>query len=133
MSDYQSLKAGLYSFLAANAITPYIYLRELPQNPSYPATVYDVTRDDTIDIHQQGPGLRASIVQIDVLAETVAAAEEAMEKYYLLLAGYKGSLGVAGFTNVAIYDEGLNLDMGFENESTGGKIEIRGRSFRVTY
>lgn len=128
-----SIKLGIYDFIKRLKITTYCYMRELPQNPSYPATVYNLTDDYTSDIHQQGPGLREAIVQIDVLAETVKAAEEAMESYYVALAGYRGSLGIAGFTDVCIYDEGMNLDEAFENESLNNKVEIRGRAFRIIY
>ena len=133
MTNYISLKAGLFKFLLAQGITTYVYYRELPQNPSYPATVYTMTDDYTADEHQQGPGLRRAVLQVDVLAESVAEVEEAAEKYYALLAGYRGTLSVPGFTSVSIRDEGANLDTAFFNESLNKKIEIRGRSFEVTY
>jgi hypothetical protein len=129
-----SIKTGLNLFLKAAGITPNIYLRELPQNPLYPATVYDIVSDIVLG-HTHDPNVvcqRQARVQIDVYAETVTAAEDAMEKYFEMLAGYSGELG-AGFTDVAIFDEGANPDLDFESEPTLRNIEGRSRDFMILY
>jgi hypothetical protein len=129
-----SIKAGIYAFLKAAAVTPYLYHRELPQNPAYPATVYDLISDiNLVHTHDQATGPRQARVQLDVHALTVAEAEDAMERYFALLAGYSGSLGVSGFTDVAIFDEGANPDLSFEEEPTLRRIEGRSRDFMILY
>lgn len=134
-----SIKAGIYKFLEAAAVTPYLYHRELPQNPSYPATVYDIISDITI-CHTHDPGVvgfRRARVQIDVFAETVAEAEEAMEAYFALLAGYIGSMGDGEspeqFTDVSVFDAGSNPDLDYEAEPTLRALEGRSRDFMILY
>jgi len=128
-----SIKAAVYGFLKDQAITPYLYHRELPQNPSYPATVYDIISQPPIELtHDVGTvGFRQARVQIDVYALTVAEAEDAIERYFLLLSSFSGSLGVAGFFDVDIWDEGANPDMDFEEEPTLRQIEGRSRDFMI--
>jgi hypothetical protein len=128
-----SLKTGLNIFLKAAGITPYLYHRELPQDPSYPATVYDIVSDiNTCHTHDRVNGPRQARVQIDVYAETVAAAEDAMEQYVELFTSYSGDLG-AGFLDVAIFDEGANPDLDFESEPTLRHLEGRSRDFMILY
>ena len=135
MTEFFSIKKAIYLFLTDKAITPYLYYRELPQNPTYPATVYDVISDIAIDhTHDYGVvGFRRARVQLDVYAETVEPAEDAMEKYFASLAGFKGSLGVPGFTDVSIFDAGSNPDLDFEEEPTLRRIEGRSRDFMILY
>ena len=128
----KSIRAGIYNKLVALAITPYVYHNELPQNPSYPATVYDVISDVTIGhTHDSGVvGFRRTRVQIDVFAESVSEAEEAMEAYFAALAGFKGSIGDGlspeQFTDVSIFDEGANpdLDSAWQDDPTLSLIHI---------
>jgi hypothetical protein len=134
----RSIKAGIYNKLLSLAVTPYIYHRELPQNPSYPATVYDVISDINLcHTHDHVTGPRQARVQIDVYAETVAAAEAAMEAYFTELAGFSGSIGdglsPSQFTDVAIFDEGANPDLDFEQEPILRQIEGRSRDFMIVY
>lgn len=133
MSEYTSIKAGIYMYLTDLAITPYIYHRELPQNPSYPATVYDIVSQPAVELtHDIGTvGFRYARVQIDVYALTVAEAEEAMERYFEILKDFSGSLGVPGFTDVDIWDEGANPDLDYEEEPTLRQIEGRSRDFMI--
>jgi hypothetical protein len=134
VTEYKSIKAALNSFLKEAAITPYVYARELPQDPDYPATVYDVISDiNLVQTHDQVTGPRQARVQIDVYAMTVAEAEDAMERYFNLLAGYSGSLGVPGYEDVAIFDEGSNPDLDFEAEPTLRQLEGRSRDFMILY
>jgi hypothetical protein len=128
-----SIKNGLNIFLQAAKITPYVYLRELPENPSYPATVFEIISDIVIShTHDTNVvGFRQARVQVDVYALTVAEAEDAMEKYFEMLAGFSGSLG-AGY-DVAIFDEGANPDPSFENEPTLNTVEARSRDFMILY
>jgi hypothetical protein len=129
-----SIKTGINLFLQAAKVTPCVYLGELPQNPSYPATVFDVVSDVVIN-HTHDPnvvGFRRARVQIDVFALTMAEAEDVMERYFELLAGYMGELG-AGFENVSIFDAGQNPDLDFKNEPTLRNIEGRSRDFYILY
>lgn len=134
-----SIKAGIYNYLSAQAVTPYVYHRELPQNPSYPATVYSVISDITIGhTHDTNVvGFRRARIQIDVFAQTVDAAEDAMEQYFSLMAGFKGSIGnglsPAQFTDVSIFDGGANPDLDFEDQATLRRIEGRSRDFLILY
>ena len=72
-----SVKPYIYNLLSSAAITPYIYHHELPQDPSYPATIYDVISQPPVDLtHDKGTvGFRKARIQIDVIAESVDAAE----------------------------------------------------------
>ena len=143
MADYYSIKAAVFSFLKAQAITPYIYHRELPQNPSYPATIYDVIDDVTVcHTYDKVVGPRRARVQLDVIGETsdIDAIEEAMEKYYVVMAGFSGSLGVAGYEDVAIFDGGANPIYDFrsefsmmESEPLLKNLEVRSRDFMFLY
>lgn len=128
-----SIKAALYGFLKDQAITPYLYHRELPQNPSYPATVYDLVSQPPVDLTEDVGvvGSRKARVQIDVYALTVSEAEDAMERYFELLGSYSGSLGVPGYADCDIWDEGANPDMDFEEEPTLRHIEGRSRDFMI--
>lgn len=134
-----SIKAGIYNFLSAGAVTPNIYHRELPQNPDYPATVYDLISDVTIGHTHDAlvTGFRRARVQIDVYAETVSDAENAMESYFALMAGFTGSIGDGlspqQFTDVSIFDSGANPDLNFEDEPTLRMIEGRSRDFIILY
>lgn len=132
-----NIKGYFYSILKTAAITPYIYHRELPQNPSYPATVYDFISQPPVDLtHDVGTvGFRKARVQIDVYALTVAQAESAIEAYFELLKSYVGSIGDGEspetVIEVDIWDEGANPDMDFEEEPTLRAIEGRSRDFMI--
>lgn len=134
-----SIKAVVYSILKTAAITPHIYHGELPQNPSYPATVYDVVGDITIGHTHDNlvVGFRRARVQIDVFAESVSEAEEAMEAYFALMAGFKGSIGDGlspeQFTDVSIFDAGANPDLDYQAEPTLRALEGRSRDFMILY
>lgn len=134
-----SIKAGIHHKLVELAVTPYVYHRELPQDPSYPATVYDVVSDVTIGHTHDNliVGFRRARVQIDVFAETVDAAEDAMEQYFAALAGYAGALGIGespdAFLDVSIFDAGANPDLDFEAEPTLRRLEGRSRDFIILY
>lgn len=131
------IKANFYQLLRTAAITPHIYFGELPQNPSYPATVYDFVSQPPVDLtHDVGVvGFRKARVQIDVFAETVAEAEAAIEAYYELLKSYSGSVGDGlspeTVIEMDIWDEGQNPDMDFEEEPTLRHIEGRSRDFMI--
>jgi len=130
-----SIKWAIYKILKTAAITPHIYARELPQNPSYPATVYDIVSQPPVELtHDVGVvGFRQARIQIDVYALTVAAAESAMEAYYELLKSYSDVIGDDASpettVDVDIWDEGQNPDMDFEEEPTLRHIEGRSRDF----
>lgn len=132
-----SIKAIINRILKAAAITPYIYHGELPQNPNYPATVYDIVSQPAVDLtHDIGTvGFRYARFQIDVYALTVAAAEDAIERYYELLKSFVVSYGDGAspevFTEYDIWDEGANPDMDFEEEPTLRQIEGRSRDFMI--
>ncbi len=135
MTQCHSIKSAIFSFLEASGITPAVYHRELPQEPAYPVTVYDLIDDVPIG-HTYDPGVdgfRRARVQIDVYAETVDEAEDIMERYVDLLSGYEGSLGVAGFSDVSVFDLGSNPDLDFEEEPTLRAIEGRSRDFQILY
>lgn len=134
-----SIKAGIYNKLVSLAITPYIYHRELPQNPRYPATVYNVVSDVAINHTHDNlvVGFRRARVQIDVYALSVEEAEVAMEAYFAALAGFQGSIGdgfsPSQFTDVSIFDEGANPDLDYEEEPTLRNLEARSRDFMILY
>lgn len=129
-----SIKAGIFKFLYTAAITPKVYHRELPEDPEYPATIFHVISDISIShTHDSQTGPRQARLQLEVIAEDVETAEDAMESYFSLLAGYTGSLGVAGFTDVAIFDEGMNPDLDFEDEPLLRNYEGRSRDFLIVY
>jgi len=134
-----SIKAGIYNKLLELSVTPHIYLRELPQPPEYPATVFDVISDVVIgNVYESGAHcFRRARVQIDVYALTVAEAEDAMESYFDALDAFSGALGSGSspseFSDVAIFDEGANPDPEFEAEPTLRQIEARSRDFMILY
>lgn len=131
----RSIKAGLNDFLNRLGITAYIYMRELPQNPSYPATVFDVI--DQVPIgrsHDTGVlPFREARVQIDIYAETVEEAEDAAERYFEAIGNYDGSLGVPEFSYVSIRYESNNPDPTFEEEPTLREIEGRSTDYKILY
>ena len=45
-----SFKIAVYRKLVSLGLTPKIYYRELPQNPTYPATVYDFVSEVPVDL-----------------------------------------------------------------------------------
>ncbi len=134
-----SIKANLYQLLKTLAITPNIYFGELPQNPKYPATVYDVISDVAIgQTHDAGVhDFRRTRIQIDVFAETVAAAEDAIERYFDELDNFKGLIGDGqspeALADVSIFDGGANPDQNFEDEPTLKNVQARSRDFMVLY
>ncbi|RPH38359.1 hypothetical protein EHM92_00310 [bacterium] len=133
----ESIKATIYRILSSAAITPYIYHGDLPQNPSYPATVYDIISQPAADLTEDVGvvGFRKARIQIDVYAQSVGAAEDAMERYYELLKSYSGSIGDGASPETVIdcdiWDEGANPDMDFEDEPTLRQIEGRSRDFMI--
>ena len=134
-----SIKAGVYNKLITLALTPYVYHRELPQNPSYPATVYDRIDDFPVN-HTHDHlvvGFRKARFQIDVYGLTVAEAEDAMEGYVAALAGFIGPIGDGlsppQFTDVSILDAGANPDLSFEEEPLLRHIEGRSHDFIIIY
>lgn len=140
--SYLSIKAGIYSFLKLAKITPYLYEKELPQNPKYPVTVYALASDMVMaHTHDRNiVGYRRARLQVDVYAESVEAVEDAMERYFELLAGYAGSLGLSEFTDVSIFDYGSNPDKIIEEESNLqqsvtvlANLHGRSRDFMVIY
>jgi hypothetical protein len=131
------IKVTINTILKTAAITPHIYLGELPQNPAYPATVFDVVSQPAVELtHDIGVvGFRKARVQIDVYALTVAAVEDAIERYYELLKSYSVTYGDGEspevFTDYDIWDEGQNPDMDFNDEPTLRNVFGRSRDFMI--
>lgn len=128
-----TIKAGVKAFLEAAAITPNIWEGELPEDPELPATVFHIIDDiATVTTHDGKLGPFNARLQLEVIAEDVDTVEAAMESYYSLLVPYSGIFG-AGFNDVAIFDEGANPDLNFENEPTLRDLEGRSHDFLIVY
>lgn len=134
-----SFKIAIYRKLLALGLTPKVYYRELPQNPTYPATVYDFLPEAPVDLtHDVGVvGFRKARIQIDVYALTVAEVETAMEGYFNALKSFSGVLsdGLSPATtwDFDIWDEGGNPDMSFDEEPTLRHVEGRSRDFMIHF
>ena len=134
-----SIKGAIYTKLVALAITPKVYHNELPQNPSYPATVYSLISQAPVDLtHDVGvTGFRQARIQIDVYALTVSQAETAMEAYFEAFKSFSGILGDGLSPETTydcdIWDEGGNPDMSFEEETTLRHVEGRSHDFMIHY
>jgi hypothetical protein len=133
-----SFKIAVYRKLVSLGLTPKIYYRELPQNPSYPATVYSLISQAPVDLtHDVGvTGFRQARFQIDAYALTVAQAETAIEAYFEALKSFSGVLsdGLSPETtyDCDIWDEGRNPDQSF-NDSTLRHIEGRSHDFMIHF
>lgn len=134
-----SIKSAIYQKLKTLAITPNIYHRELPQNPAFPATVYDKISESPVDLtHDVGTvSFRKARFQIDVYALTASAAEAAIEAYFNALCSFSGDLsdGLSPATtyDCDIFDEGQNPDMSFKDEKTLKNVEGRSRDFMIHF
>ena len=134
-----SIGMGIYRKLVELGITPNIYRRELRQNPSYPATVYDVVSDNAIGtVHDAGVHcFREARVQIDIYALTVAEAESIAEQYFDALDNYHGTLSDETSPettwDVRIRDAGMNPDMNFQEQPTLRRAEGRSRDYYILY
>ena len=133
-----SFKIAIYRKLVSLGLTPKIYYRELPQNPTYPATVYDFVSEVPVDLtHDVGVvGFRKARMQIDVYALTTAQVEAAIEGYFAALKSFSGVLsdGLSPATtwDCDIWDEGGNPDQSF-NDSTLRHIEGRSHDFMIHF
>jgi hypothetical protein len=134
-----SIMAGFWNKLLALSVTPYIWRGEVPQNPVYPLTVFDLVdeppADHTHDAQVVGP--RSARVQIEVYAESASAADAAMEEYFAELAGFSGAFGSntspSEFADVEIFDEGNAGNMDFAAEPTLRTIYGRRHDFMIVY
>lgn len=134
-----SIKANLFQFQRGLAITPEVYLANLPQNPGYPVTMFEVISDVPIahTYEDQTLCFRRARVQLEVYALTVGEAESAMEGYVAAIGNYRRSIGDGlspeSFADVSIRDAGSNPDMDFQEEASLRMIQGRSRDFRVLY
>ena len=134
-----SIKANLFQFLRGLAITPEVYLANLPQDPGYPVTVFDVISDVPIAHTYENRTLcfRRARVQLEVYALTVGEAESAMEGYVAAMGNYRGSIGDGlspeSIADVSVRDSGSNPDMDFQEEPSLRMIQGRSRDFTVLY
>ena len=134
-----SIRAGIYNKLKALAVTPYIYHKKFPQNPSYPSTVYNVLSDKAVESVQDAGvhSFRRARIQLDIFALTVIDVENADEAYFDALDNFIGSIGDGmspeQFTDVRIEDAGANPDPEFDSESLTRMIWARSRDFYILY
>jgi hypothetical protein len=133
-----SFKIAIYRKLVSLGLTPKVYHKKLPQNPTYPATVYEFVSEPPVDLtHDVGVvGFRKARIQIDVYALTTAQAEAAIEGYFEALKSFSGVLSdgnsPATTYDCDIWDEGGNPDQSF-NDSTLRHIEGRSHDFMIQY
>lgn len=133
-----TLQIALYRKLVALGITPNVYEEELPQNPTYPATVYSMI--DAVPVgrsHDTGVmPFRDERFQIDVFAETVPVAKAAIERYFSELGSFDGVIsdGESPETlhDVTIRYEATNPNQSFRDEKA---LSVVGRSmdFKIFY
>lgn len=135
MTEYFSLKKALYKFIKDLGVTTYVYPGELPQNPNYPVTIFDIIDEVPIGrTHDIGKlPMREARVQLDIYAESMSEAEDAAEKYFHILGHFEGTFGVAGFTKVSCRWDNNNPDPSFKQEPTLSDIYGRSMDFIILY
>jgi hypothetical protein len=133
-----SIKGALYTKLLALAITPRIYDEELPQNPTYPATVYDLIDEVGIGRNHDGAApFREARVQIDVFALSGYQADTLIEQYFDALQSFDDTLGDGQSPEtqypVSIRYENTNPNQSFKDEKTLQNVRGRSMDFKVLY
>lgn len=133
-----SIKGAIYTKLAALAITPRIYDEELPQNPTYPATVYDLIDEVGVGRNHDGAApMRDARVQIDVFALSGFQADGFIEQYFAALQSFDGTLGDGQSPemqySVSIRYEATNPNQSFKDEKTLRNVRGRSMDFMILY
>lgn len=133
-----SIKTALYRFLSDAGITAKVYDMDLPQEPVYPVTVYDVEDENDIGRNHDGAApFRDARIQIDVLAESGSQADALIEQWYTLLQSYDAVLsdGQSPETSydVGIWYESTNPKQTFIGEPTIKTINVRSMNFKALY
>jgi len=134
-----SIKIQIYRKLVALAITGKIYDGELPQNPTYPVTVYDLIDEVAVGRNHESNNapFREARVQIDVYAETTKAADDLIEQYFDALNSFDGSLGDGAspetLVDVVIRYANTNPRMDFNDQATLRSVKGRSMDFMILY
>jgi hypothetical protein len=133
-----SIKGALYIKLVALAITSKVYDEELPQNPTYPATVYDLVDENPIGRNHDGAApFREARVQIDVFALSGFEADTLIEQYFDALQSFDGILGDGQSPetqyDVSIRYENTNPKQIFTDESALKTVRGRSMDFMILY
>jgi hypothetical protein len=134
-----NIKANILNKLRSLAITAVVWEGDLPQNPTYPTTVFDlidevpVGRSHDSDVSP----FRDARVQIDVYAETRAQADDLIELYYVALNSFDGLVGDGASpetsVDMVIRYESTNPNLNFQAESTTRVIKGRSMDFKIFY
>jgi hypothetical protein len=133
-----SIKGAFYTKLRALAITPDVYDEELPQNPTYSATVYDLVDENPVGRnHDNAAPFREARVQIDIFALSGYEADTLIEQYFDALHSFDGILGdgQSPETNydVSIRYENTNPKQTFKDEATLKTVRGRSMDFMILY
>lgn len=134
-----SIKTALWRKLVALGITAKVWDAQLPQNPEYPATVYDLIDENPIGrSHDSNVApFREARVQIDVYASTTKEADDLIEQYFDALNSFDGDLSDGQspetLTNVVIRYENTNPIMDFRDQVTTRQIRGRSMDFKLLY
>lgn len=134
-----SVKANIYKHLVSLAITPEVYDGELPQNPTYPVTIYDLIDENPVGRSHDSniASFRDARVQIDVYAATAAAADELIERYFAALNSFNGLIGDGNspevFVDLTIRYESTNPRLDFGDQPTTRPIKGRSMDFKIFY
>ena len=134
-----SIKYAIFLKLSALAITTKIWDAHLPQNPTYPTTVYDLIDEVPIGrSHDSNTApFREARVQIDVFAQSGSQADDLIEQYFTALNSFDGviadSLSPQTSYDVSIRYESTNPIMDFPAEPTLNIIRGRSMDFMIFY
>jgi len=134
-----NLKAGVYNLLLDLGITAAVYDGQLPQNPTYPTTVYDLI--DEVPLGRSHDSevspFRDTRIQIDVFAESAKQADDLIEQYFQALNSFDGSIGNGqspeSFKDICIRYENTNPRLDFTAQPTLKNIKGRSMDFKILY
>lgn len=134
-----NIKSIIYQKLLALGLTAKVYDAELPQNPEYPVTVYDLIDENPIGrSHDSNVApFREARIQIDVFAATTAEADSLIEQYFDALNCFDGTLGDGASpettVEAVIRYANTNPFMDFRQQVTTRLIRGRSMDFMILY
>lgn len=134
-----SIKTAIRRKLLDLGVTATVWDAELPQNPVYPTTAYDLDFEEPVGLcHDSGTSpMRRARFLVAVFAEGGAQADELIEQYFAGLANLFDDLG-DGLSpetvyRCAIWWENTNPLIDYEQEPTLKPVRCRSMDFRILY
>ena len=117
---------ALYNYLSGYAgiaalVSTRIYPDTLPQNPTYPAIVYEQSGEEEVEtLHTPTQNLIAPIYQFDLMGSSRASADAVAKQLRLAFKNYSGTMGGVGGVEVSGVDKLSRI--GFAEKDSDGKI-----------